>query len=137
MLAPTMKKSGAFCYIVSGGFDFLTIPIAQKIGFDGSFSNKLEITNSHLTGNVIPPILGVHAKKEALTQLSKQHNLKSTDVAAIGDGANDLEMLEAAGLGVAFEGKQLLRDKIATQLNYTDLTGLLFLQGYTIGDMVS
>ena len=137
LLAPTMKKSGAFCYIVSGGFDFLTIPIAQKIGFDGSFSNKLEITNSHLTGNVIPPILGVHAKKEALTQLSKQHNLKSADVAAIGDGANDLEMLEAAGLGVAFEGKQLLRNKIATQLNYTGLTGLLFLQGYTIGDMVS
>ena len=137
LLAPTMKKSGAYCYIVSGGFDFLTIPIARKIGFDGSFSNRLEIENSYLTGNVIPPIFGEHAKKEALTQLSKQHKIKSEDVAAIGDGANDLKMLEAAGLGVAFEGKQLLRDKIATQLNYTDLTGLLFLQGYSIGDIYS
>ncbi len=136
LIAPTMKKSGASCYIVSGGFDFLTIPIAKKISFDGSFSNRLELENSYLTGNIIPPILGVHSKKETLTQLSKQHKIKSADVAAIGDGANDLEMLEAAGLGVAFEGKQLLRDKIATQLNYTDLTGLLFLQGYTINDIV-
>ena len=63
LLAPTMKKRGAFCYIVSGGFDFLTIPIAKKIGFDGSFSNRLEVENSLLTGNVVPPILGAHAKK--------------------------------------------------------------------------
>ena len=137
LLAPTMKKSGASCYIVSGGFDFLTIPVAKKIGFDGSFSNRLEIENSLLTGNVIPPIFGGHAKKEVLTQLSKKYKIKSKHVAAIGDGANDLEMLEAAGLGVAFQGKQLLRDKISTQLNYTDLTGLLFLQGFTINDIFS
>ena len=137
LLAPTMKRKGASCYIVSGGFDFLTIPIAKKIGFDGSFSNRLEVENSLLTGNIVPPILGVHAKKEALNQLSKKYKIRNEDVAAIGDGANDLEMLKAAGLGIAFKGKQLLRDKIATHLNYTDLTGLLFLQGYTINDIYS
>ena len=137
LLAPTMKRRGASCYIVSGGFDFLTIPIAKKIGFDGSFSNRLEVENSLLTGNIVPPILGVHAKKEALNQLSKKYKIRNEDVAAIGDGANDLEMLKAAGLGIAFKGKQLLRDKIATHLNYTDLTGLLFLQGYTINDIYS
>ena len=135
LLAPTMKKNGSSCYIVSGGFNFLAIPIAKKIGFDGSFSNRLEINNSLLTGKLIPPILGMHAKKEVLVQLSRRHKLKTEDVIAVGDGANDLEMLGSAGLGVAFKGKQILRDKIATQLQYTDLTGLLFLQGYSINDI--
>lgn len=136
-LAPTMKKNGAFCYIVSGGFDFLAIPIAKKIGFDGSFSNRLEIENLHLTGNLIPPILDLRAKQETLNYLCEKHDIKSNDVAAIGDGANDLGMLENAGLGVAFQGKPLLREKVKTQLNHTDLTGLLFLQGYTNKEICS
>ena len=131
LLAPTMKKSGASCYIVSGGFDFLAIPIAKQIGFDGSFSNMLELKNFCLTGNVKLPILDAHAKQKTLRSLCKKHKIRSCDVAAIGDGANDLKMLKNAGLGVAFQGKPLLRDKVAIQLNYTDLTGLLFLQGYT------
>ncbi len=136
-LAPTMKKNGAFCYIVSGGFDFLAIPIAKKIGFDGSFSNRLEIENLHLTGNLIPPILDLRAKQETLNYLCEKHDIKSSDVAAIGDGANDLRMLENAGLGVAFQGKPLLREKVETQLNHTDLNGLLFLQGYTNKEICS
>ena len=136
-LAPTMKKNGAFCYIVSGGFDFLAIPIAKKIGFDGSFSNRLEIEDLHLTGNLIPPILDLRAKQETLNYLCEKHDIKSSDVAAIGDGANDLRMLENAGLGVAFQGKPLLREKVETQLNHTDLTGLLFLQGYTNKEICS
>ena len=136
-LAPTMKKNGAFCYIVSGGFDFLAIPIAKKIGFDGSFSNRLEIEDLHLTGNLIPPILDLCAKQETLNYLCEKHDIKSSDVAAIGDGANDLRMLENAGLGVAFQGKPLLREKVETQLNHTDLTGLLFLQGYTNKEICS
>ena len=136
-LAPTMKKNGAFCYIVSGGFDFLAIPIAKKIGFDGSFSNRLEIENLHLTGNLIPPILDLRAKQETLNYLCEKHDIKSNDVAAIGDGANDLGMLKNAGLGVAFQGKPLLREKVKTQLNHTDLTGLLFLQGYTNKEICS
>ena len=130
LLAPVMKKNGAVCYILSGGFDFITNRIAQKIGFDGSFSNSLEVKNSKLTGNVIPPIFDMHSKLKKLINLINEYNITTNDVVAIGDGANDLEMLKVAGLGIAFKGKPKLREKIITQLNHTDLTGLLFLQGY-------
>ncbi|MBT5574719.1 MAG: phosphoserine phosphatase SerB [Alphaproteobacteria bacterium] len=136
-LAPVMRKNGAFCYIVSGGFDFLTTPIAEKIGFNDSFSNRLEIKDNALTGKIIPPILGQKAKQDKLFQLCKQHMISVEDSLAIGDGANDLEMLTAAGLGIAFNGKPLLRKIIHTQLNHTDLSGLLFLQGYSASQIFS
>ncbi len=135
LLAPIMKKNGAFCYILSGGFDFLTNQISKEIGFDGSFSNSLEVKNSKLTGNIIPPIFGKQAKLETLISLTNKHNLSFDSVVAIGDGANDLEMLKKAGLGIAFKGKPKLKSEIKTQLNYTNLTGLLFLQGYDIKDI--
>jgi len=135
LIAPTMKKNGAYCFILSGGFDFLTSQVAKKIGFDGSFSNSLEIKNSQLTGNINSPIFGMHSKLQTLTHLCNEQNISVKDVAAIGDGANDLEMLKAAGLGVAFNGKPILKKEIKTQLNHTDLVGLLFLQGYDISEI--
>ena len=135
LLAPVMKKNGAFCYILSGGFDFITNQISKKIGFDGSFSNSLEIKKSKLTGNIIPPIFGMQAKLETLISLTNEHSLTVKDVVAVGDGANDLEMLRKAGLGIAFNGKPNLKNEIRTQLNHTDLTGLLFLQGYDIKEI--
>ena len=135
LIAPTMKKNGAYCFILSGGFDFLTSQVAKKIGFDGSFSNSLEIKNSQLTGNINSPIFGMHSKLQTLTHLCNKQNISVKDAAAIGDGANDLEMLKVAGLGVAFNGKPILKKVIKTQLNHTDLVGLLFLQGYDVSEI--
>ena len=135
LIAPTMKKNGACCFILSGGFDFLTSQVAKRIGFDGSFSNSLEIKNSQLTGNINSPIFGMHSKLQMLTHLCNEQNLSVKDAAAIGDGANDLEMLKTAGLGVAFNGKPILKREIKTQLNHTDLVGLLFLQGYDVSEI--
>ncbi len=135
LIAPTMKKNGAHCFILSGGFDFLTSQVAKKIGFDGSFSNSLEIKDSQLTGNIIFPIFGMHSKLQTLTHLCNKQNISIKDAAAIGDGANDLEMLKVAGLGVAFNGKPILKKEIKTQLNHTDLVGLLFLQGYNVSEI--
>ncbi len=135
LLAPTMKKNGAVCYILSGGFDFFTEKIARQLGFEGSFSNSIEVEKSKLTGNVIPPILGMNSKMQILLKLTNKHNVTTDDVVAIGDGANDLEMLRIAGLGIAFNGKPKLKSEIDIQLNNTDLTGLLFLQGYSIKEI--
>lgn len=135
LIAPTMKKNGAYCFILSGGFDFLTSQVAKKIGFDGSFSNSLEIKDSQLTGNITFPIFGMHSKLQKLTHLCNKQKISVKDAAAIGDGANDLEMLKVAGLGVAFNGKPILKKEIKTQLNHTDLVGLLFLQGYDVSDI--
>ena len=135
LIAPTMKKNGAYCFILSGGFDFLTSQVAKKIGFDGSFSNSLEIKDSQLTGNITFPIFGMHSKLQTLTHLCNKQNISVKDAAAIGDGANDLEMLKVAGLGVAFNGKPILKKVIKTQLNHTDLVGLLFLQGYDVSEI--
>ncbi len=135
LIAPTMKKNGAYCFILSGGFDFLTSQVAKKIGFDGSFSNSLEIKNSQLTGKINLPIFGMHSKLQTLIYLCNKQNISVKDAVAIGDGANDLEMLKVAGLGVAFNGKPVLKKKIKTQLNHTDLVGLLFLQGYDVSEI--
>ena len=135
LIAPTMKKNGAYCFILSGGFDFLTSQVAKKIGFDGSFSNSLEIKNSQLTSNINSPIFGMHSKLQTLTHLCNKQNISVKEAAAIGDGANDLEMLKLAGLGVAFNGKPILKKEIKTQLNHTDLAGLLFLQGYDVNEI--
>ena len=125
-----MRANGAKCYLVSGGFTFLTGPISKTLGFHGHFANKLLIEGDQLAGSVEKPILDRDAKLVRLNALTSEFGLTAQDAATIGDGANDLAMLKAAGLGVAFEGKALLREQIDVQLNHTDLTGLLFLQGY-------
>lgn len=129
-LVGTMRAHKAQCYLVSGGFTFLTQPIAKKLGFHGHYANELLLKNGRLTGHVAKPILDCDAKLSRLKALTHQFGLSLADAATIGDGANDLTMLKAAGMGVAFQGKPLLKKQIDIQLNHTDLTGLLFLQGY-------
>jgi len=94
----------------------------------------MDIADGQIVGTVKKPILGRNAKAEIMADYCQQLQLHSDDVAAIGDGANDLAMLQIAGMGVAFRGKPLLRNAISLQLNHTDLTGLLFLQGYKVTD---
>ena len=131
-LVGTMRALGAKCFLVSGGFTFLTGPVSKQLGFHRHYANHLIVAEDKLAGAVEKPILDKDSKLVHLHALTSEFGLTVQDAATIGDGANDLAMLEAAGLGVAFEGKPLLREQIPIQLNHTDLRGLLFLQGYHV-----
>ena len=130
LLVQTMRAHGAFCYLVSGGFDILTGPIAAKCGFHDHHANHLDIDATSFVGTVQKPVLDRAAKVTYLKHYCQHHNVGMTAAASIGDGANDLGMLEQAGFGVAFHAKPIVREKVELQLNHTDLTGLLYLQGY-------
>lgn len=128
-LVAAMKKSGAYCMLVSGGFDFYTSRIVKSLGFDEQRSNRLEIENGVLTGHVIAPILGKEAKLQALQETCKKRGYKTDEVLAVGDGANDLPMLLAAGLGVAYHAKPSVRAQANARIDHADLRALLFAQG--------
>ena len=136
-LVKTMRANGAYCYLVSGGFDFATAHIRDICGFHGDHANHMDISSDLIEGTVRKPILDRNAKANYLRQYCTMHNLTMADTATIGDGANDLEMLRAASFGVAFHGKPILRKHIGLQLNHTDLSGLLYLQGYGEHEFVS
>ncbi|MEL6374871.1 MAG: phosphoserine phosphatase SerB [Pseudomonadota bacterium] len=133
-LIATMKAHGALCALVSGGFTFFTSRIAAKVGFDTNRANTLEIVDGALTGQVTPPILGRAAKLEALQALSDAQGLTRDQTLAVGDGANDLAMIEAAGLGIAYRAKPIVAAKADAAINHGDLTALLYLQGYRDAD---
>jgi len=133
-LVATMKAHGAYCALVSGGFEPFTRRVREMVGFDEDRSNRLEIADGRLTGRVHEPILGREAKLATLTQLLATHGLEPEAAVTVGDGANDLAMLAAAGLGVAFRAKPAVAAEAAVRLDHTDLTGLLFLQGFGAGE---
>ena len=140
-LVATMKAAGAYCALVSGGFTCFTGPVAKALGFDEHQANTLEIREGRLTGRVIPPILGREAKLAALLRLCERLQIDPALSLAVGDGANDLAMLGAAGLGVAFRAKPKVREAVAAMPNgavvtHGDLTALLYLQGYGTADIV-
>ena len=130
-LVKTMRENGAACYLISGGFTFLTSVIAEQLGFTGHHANKIAIEQGKLAGYAEPPILGKQAKYDFLNQYIEQMQITPSDSLCVGDGANDMMMLQAAGMGVAFEGKPALRKAIEVQISYSDLTALLYLQGYS------
>ena len=136
-LVGTMRAAGAACYLISGGFTAITGPIAARCGFTGHHANVLEMEDGKLLGRVAKPVLDSNAKARFLAHYCAELGISAADAACIGDGANDLQMLQAAGFGVAFQGKPLLREAVALQLNHTDLSGLLYLQGYCQDDFVS
>jgi len=129
-LVQTMAANGAYCSLVSGGFTYFTEKIAALTGFHSTQANTLEIKDDKLTGQVIPPILGSAAKKTALETLIEQKGLSMIDTLAVGDGANDLEMITIAGLGVAYKAKPIVAAKADAAVTHTDLTSLLYMQGY-------
>jgi phosphoserine phosphatase len=129
-LIATMRQNGAYAALVSGGFTYFTERVAQAAGFHEHRANRLEIMDGKLTGKVIEPILGREAKRAALADLTAQRQLSPIDTMAVGDGANDLAMIEAAGLGVAYHAKPLVAAKARVCINHGDLTALLYLQGY-------
>jgi phosphoserine phosphatase len=141
-LIRTMKAHGAYCALVSGGFTVFTERVAKRLGFDEHQANVLEIEDGKLTGRVREPILGRVAKREALERIAARLGLHLSETLAVGDGANDLDMLAAAGLGVAFRAKPKVQEVAralpnGAVINHGDLTALLYLQGYCAREFVT
>ena len=136
-LVRTMVASGATTALVSGGFTYFTSRIAERLGFHINMANDFIIEGGQLTGRVTEPILGRTSKYDALVKLATQNGLGLDDAAAIGDGANDLEMIQAASLGCAYRGKPILRDAARVKLDHADLTGLLFAQGFRAEEFIT
>lgn len=136
-LVATLRHHGGYCALVSGGFTCFAEPIAERLGFDLVRANRLKLEDGRLTGEVVPPILGRETKLEVLQELCEKLEITPAEAAAVGDGANDLAMLQEAGLGVAFRGKPLVRQAARFRLDHADLTGLLFLQGYRAEEFVT
>ena len=135
-LLKTMKARGAYAALVSGGFTAFTARVAETLGFDENRANTLEMTDGKLTGRVVRPILGQNAKLKALNEITTRLGISPADAIAVGDGMNDLLMLENAGIGVALHGKPALQTKVNTRVNFGDLTALLYIQGYAKSDFI-
>ena len=129
-LVRTMRAAGAHTALVSGGFDCFAAIAAKACGFDEYQANRLVIASGRITGEVAEPILDRDAKRAILERLAAAGGIPLESTAAIGDGANDIAMLQAAGLGVAFHGKPAVAAAARYRLDHSDLTGLLYLQGY-------
>ena len=129
-LVQTMRANGAYAAIVSGGFTQFTDAIARRLGFQEHRANQLVVEHGRLAGRVAEPILGRDAKLATLRELRAQRGLAAHETLAVGDGANDLAMLEEAGLGVAYRAKPAVAAAAHARLDYTDLTALLYAQGY-------
>jgi phosphoserine phosphatase len=137
-LVATMRKRGAYTCLVSGGFTQFTTKIAALIGFDEARANTLEVgEDGRLTGRVVPPILGRDAKLATLTDLRAKLGLSTEDTLVAGDGANDLAMITAAGLGVAYHAKPAVAAAAAARIDHGDLTALLYAQGYARAEFVA
>ncbi len=135
-LVHTMKTHGAYTSLVSGGFTFFADYIGKRIGFDEAMANVLEVEGDVLAGTVREPILGREAKLSRLQTLAAYHGVPPAETLAVGDGANDLDMIRAAGLGVALHAKPLVAAEAEVRIDHGDLTALLYLQGYSDEDFV-
>jgi phosphoserine phosphatase len=136
-LIATMRAKGYYTALVSGGFTVFTGPIADKLGFDENRANVLIESDGTLTGEVAHPILGKQAKVDALLDISKRLGISTAEVIAVGDGANDLGMLQLAGSGVALHAKPVVAEQAKIRIDHGDLTALLYLQGYRKSDFVA
>jgi phosphoserine phosphatase len=135
-LVATMRKNGALTCLVSGGFTPFTKRIAAMIGFDDNRGNTLDIAAGKLAGTVAEPIFGRDAKRATLIELRNRLGLAPQETLAIGDGANDMDMIAAAGLGVAFHAKPKVAAAAPACIGHGDLTALLYVQGYRKADFV-
>ena len=135
-LVATMRRHGAATLLVSGGFTFFTLRVAQQAGFDEQQANVLLNDGEHLTGKVKEPILGREAKLAALEEAAAARSLEFEQTLAVGDGANDLAMIQRAGLGVAYHAKPIVAEAAGARIDHGDLKALLYLQGYRDDEIV-
>jgi phosphoserine phosphatase len=135
-LVATMRRNGGYACLVSGGFTLFTGRIAATIGFDEHRGNTLIVEGEKFAGRVAEPILGREAKLATLVELRDRHGLAPHETLAAGDGANDLAMIEAAGLGVAYHAKPRVAAAAHARIDHGDLTALLYLQGYMRAEFV-
>ena len=135
-LVQTMKAYGAYTSLVSGGFTFFADYFAKRIGFDEAIANVLEFDGEQLTGTVSKPIVDKNTKRERLLDLANERGLNPSQTMAVGDGANDLDMIGVAGFGVALHAKPAVAAAAGIRIDHGDLTALLYLQGYSEDDFV-
>ena len=136
-LVRTMRANGAYTCLVSGGFTLFTTRVAELIGFQENRANELLVENGKLTGKVAEPILGREAKLATLVDLRESFDLDNLDTMVVGDGANDLAMIEQAGAGVAYHAKPAVAAAAGMRIDHSDLTALLYIQGYKRNEFVT
>ena len=135
-LVATMRARGGWTCLISGGFTLFTNAVAAMIGFQENRANELLVADGKFTGEVREPILGRAAKLATLIELRESFDLDTIDTLVTGDGANDLGMIEAAGLGVAYHAKPAVAAAAAARIDHGDLTALLYAQGYRRDEFV-
>jgi phosphoserine phosphatase len=136
-LVRTMRANGAYSVLVSGGFSRFADRVAAEIGFDAAVSNLLHIEGGRLAGTVGRPVLGAAGKRQALLDAARARGVPLADALAVGDGANDIPMIEAAGLGIAFHAKPAAAAAADARIEANDLTALLYAQGYSRKEWVA
>jgi phosphoserine phosphatase len=136
-LVRTMRSHGAYTALVSGGFTLMTGAVAASLGFDEHRGNVLGLAGGRLSGTLEEPVAGADAKLRTLVELRERLGLEADDTLAVGDGANDLDMMREAGLGVSFNGKPAVEAAAAARIRHGDLTALLHLQGYSRDEFVT
>jgi phosphoserine phosphatase len=129
-LVATMRANGAYTCMVSGGFTLFTQPIAAMIGFDKTFANTLVLDGDLQAGRVNEPIFGRQQKRATLIELRTHLGLANDETLVAGDGANDLDMIAEAGLGLAYHAKPAVAAAVAARIDHGDLSALLYVQGY-------
>jgi phosphoserine phosphatase len=137
VLVQTMRAHGVRCVLVSGGFTFFTERVAAMAGFHHQRANRFVELGDRLAGRVEEPILGREAKLQTLQEEIQALGISPALSLAIGDGANDLAMIEAAGLGVAYRAKPVVAAQADARIDHTDLTTLLYFQGYSADEFVA
>ena len=129
-LLKTLKTYDVYTVLASGGFCIFVEDVAKKLGFDAFFCNKFEIENGALTGGFIPPVFDQLSKLRVLKEVIEKRDIAAENAMAVGDGANDLAMLEHAGFGIGYYPKPVIEQKIKNKIIYGDLTALLYAQGF-------
>ena len=135
-LIATMRSAGAVTALVSSGFMIFAEAVAVELGFDHVVANRLDLTAGRIAGTVPPPIVTGASKRETLLALAAEHAVPLQQSMAVGDGANDLPMLLAAGIGIAFHAKPAVASSARWRLDHADLTGLLYAQGYRRDEII-